>query len=503
MTIKWWESARYQEVVDHFRGKIQFVQVGERGHHHPKLEGVIDLRGQTTLRELVRLVHHAQGVLCSVTALMHLAAAVATKRGQTPHRPCVVVAGGREPAHWEAYPHHQFIHTMSALPCCAHGGCWKDRTVPLRDGNKRDRPQNLCVDVVGSLPHCMDMIQPRDVIRRVEAYFEGGLAKYLTPAQKKAGEHGVNATQRNTFDQHPLQLANAGRACDRFIATMPEYPGGFAGRGIVICGGRLAAISLLRLGLHQYPPLPSRLHVARAILQYLGSKGNGPPHDRAAATARRVECVDATRSTPEISGAHPQWLGVEGLRHSPFGPSAKSLPARRRQRSLGPPRIHFSPRPNTTPPARSSPGPNFTEREHKVKTRAIWRNFGLKVPPELEFESGQTVVDKERCWKALTLAGWINENSDFYYKYVHGDKETFHLAFRKLKTPLAFVPVPPFTRCLRSCGQHDFQVPSHFFQHRNLAKWDLFPQSPHSRLSPRTGVPRLRCGLASGLEWQP
>ncbi len=79
VTIKWWETARYQQVINHFRGKIQFVQVGEWQHHHPKLDAVIDLRGKTNLRELIRLVHHSQGVLCSVTALMHLAAAVPTK----------------------------------------------------------------------------------------------------------------------------------------------------------------------------------------------------------------------------------------------------------------------------------------------------------------------------------------------------------------------------------------------------------------------------------------
>src|SRR5688500_8189752 len=30
-TIKWWEASRYQAVVDHFAGKIQFVQVGQQG----------------------------------------------------------------------------------------------------------------------------------------------------------------------------------------------------------------------------------------------------------------------------------------------------------------------------------------------------------------------------------------------------------------------------------------------------------------------------------------
>jgi hypothetical protein len=54
-TVKWWDHKRYQQVVDHFRGRIQFVQVGEGGHHHPALDGVVDLRGETDLRQLVRL----------------------------------------------------------------------------------------------------------------------------------------------------------------------------------------------------------------------------------------------------------------------------------------------------------------------------------------------------------------------------------------------------------------------------------------------------------------
>src|SRR2546426_3067218 len=53
VTIKWWQSERYQQVIDYFRGKIQFVQVGKRGHYHPRLSGVIDLRGKTSLRELM------------------------------------------------------------------------------------------------------------------------------------------------------------------------------------------------------------------------------------------------------------------------------------------------------------------------------------------------------------------------------------------------------------------------------------------------------------------
>ena len=183
-TIKWWETARYQKVVDHFRGKILFVQIGERGHHHPALRGVIDLRGKTDLRQLVRLVYHAQGVLGPVSLPMHLAAAVAVPPWMPLNRPCVVIAGGREPPHWEAYPHHQFIHTVGALRCCDNGGCWKARTVPLGDGDQKDNPESLCVDVVGALPRCMDMVTAEEVIRRIEWYFTGGVVEYLTAEQR-------------------------------------------------------------------------------------------------------------------------------------------------------------------------------------------------------------------------------------------------------------------------------------------------------------------------------
>jgi hypothetical protein len=189
-TIKWWDHDRYQQVVDHFRGRIQFVQVGEAGHHHPPLRSVVDLRGQTSLRQLVRLVHRAEGVLSPISLLMHLAAAVETPAGAPGNRPCVVIAGGREPPHFTAYPHHQFIHTVGALKCCDNGGCWKSRTLPLGDGDEKDQPDQLCVDVVGRLPRCMDMISAGEVIRRIELYFSGGLldSRVASRAPRTAGE---------------------------------------------------------------------------------------------------------------------------------------------------------------------------------------------------------------------------------------------------------------------------------------------------------------------------
>jgi ADP-heptose:LPS heptosyltransferase len=176
-TIKWWHFRRWQAVVDHFRGRIQFVQVGAGRHYHPPLRGVLDLRGRTSLRELILLVYHAQGVLCPVTLVMHLAAAVEPKAGGWDARPCVVVAGGREPPSWEAYPGHEFLHTIGRLPCCARGGCWRSRSVPLGDGDEKDEPEHLCVDTVNNLPRCMHLIEPKHVIDRIERSLEGAAAR--------------------------------------------------------------------------------------------------------------------------------------------------------------------------------------------------------------------------------------------------------------------------------------------------------------------------------------
>jgi ADP-heptose:LPS heptosyltransferase len=171
-TIKWWHFRRWQAVVDRFREKILFVQVGEKHHYHPRLSGVLDFRGLTPPRELLRLVYHAQGVICPVTFLMHLAAAVETKSGSGAARPCVVVAGGREPVAWEAYPGHEFLHTIGQLPCCATGGCWRSRSVPLGDGDEKDRPEHLCADTVEHLPRCMHLITPEHVAAAIQRYFD-------------------------------------------------------------------------------------------------------------------------------------------------------------------------------------------------------------------------------------------------------------------------------------------------------------------------------------------
>ena len=93
----------YQQVVDRLQGQVYFVQVGKKEHLHRPLRGVLDLLDGTDDRQLIRLVHHADGVLCGTTLLMHLAAAL--------EKPSVILAGGREPRVWNQYPRSAVLST--------------------------------------------------------------------------------------------------------------------------------------------------------------------------------------------------------------------------------------------------------------------------------------------------------------------------------------------------------------------------------------------------------
>lgn len=177
-TAKGWEYERYQQVVDGLRGEVQFVQIGEKhqDHKHPILKNVINMLGKTNTRQFINLMYHSSGVLTPVSFPMLLASMPTLPNKCLKTRPCVVVAGGREPMNWQAMPSHQYISRCGMLPCCDNGGCWKSRVVPLGDGDQKDN--SLCFYPVKTqsgqiIPKCLDMIHPEEVIRYIRYYEDG------------------------------------------------------------------------------------------------------------------------------------------------------------------------------------------------------------------------------------------------------------------------------------------------------------------------------------------
>ncbi len=177
-TTKLWGHDRYQRLVWLLKGEVDFVQIGgsrppvpwattthgSQEDIHQPLEGVENLLGRTSLRELFDLVRRARGVVCGVSLLMHVAAAL--------EKPAVVIAGGREPVAWNAYPKQQYVHTVGAIPCTdTHGrtgACWRYRTVPFGDGTIMDN--DTCQYPVDGTPECMRLITPGEVAALVSRY---------------------------------------------------------------------------------------------------------------------------------------------------------------------------------------------------------------------------------------------------------------------------------------------------------------------------------------------
>jgi alpha 1,2-mannosyltransferase len=98
-----------------------------------------------------------------------------------------------------------------------------------------------------------------------------------------------------------------------------------------------------------------------------------------------------------------------------------------------------------------------------------------------EQESGQLLIDKQKCWLPLNLGSYFNIENETYYKILYGDKDTFRFAWMALKQEFHFIQKPP-----EPCGYTDLQgrflgitmvqydESGHpLFLHRNLLKWDV------------------------------
>jgi predicted O-methyltransferase YrrM len=105
----------------------------------------------------------------------------------------------------------------------------------------------------------------------------------------------------------------------------------------------------------------------------------------------------------------------------------------------------------------------------------VWAMTGIPYRDESEFEAGQMVIDRSRCWRELVMANAFNNESIFWYLHVHGDKDTFRLAWRSLGTEYGMIPHygdggwPLF---------HQKDEDGQFLFHHGI-KWDTRPNTEH------------------------
>lgn len=251
-------------------------------------------------------------------------------------------------------------------------------------------------------------------------------------------------------------------------ALVPEYPEDrFEGRGIVICAGgaRLftcawIAIALLRR--HLGCTLPIEVWHLGPVEMSLPMRGLLEELNAQAIDALEV----AKRHTFLRRGG---WeLKPYALMHSRFREviflDADNLPVRDPSFLLD--RQEY----NET-------GSLFWPDVVRIaRDNRIWEMTGLDYRDMPSFETGQIVLDKSKCWPALSLTHWMNQRSDLFYQFLYGDKDTFLISWLLLSQPFFQIPhLPkqlPHTLCQRD---PDGKL---LFQHRSGAKWILDGDNP-------------------------
>lgn len=267
-----------------------------------------------------------------------------------------------------------------------------------------------------------------------------------------------------------LTLSNAAEKATEFLEMEPAAPTGeWHGRGIVTCGGgiRYGACSwvLIRLLRHLGCDLP--------IEVWSLDDEESDPEWEALVAPYNVRCVNARIAPrPLLPGEHAGWrLKSHAVLYSRFREvlflDADNVPTR------NPEYLFESPQYRLT-------GTVFWPDPEKFSTSvdsARWEVFGVPYRPGPDQESGQLLINKERCHRALQLCNWYNTHSDFFYRHVYGDKDTFRYAWHRLEQPISWPGRYASEDLYGTLCQHDFHNEV-LFQHRFWKKWSLYGRNP-------------------------
>jgi hypothetical protein len=267
-------------------------------------------------------------------------------------------------------------------------------------------------------------------------------------------------------DQAPLTLENAAFRFNEAANNVPEAPK-FEGTGIVICAGgpfvpsAYVGVRLLR-----------RLGVTLPIEIWHAGEDEVPGWARRALSPWDVTFHDVMRFYPErpqkeLRGwpIKPAALLNSRLRHTLFL-DADCFPLRNLQ-------FLFETAEYQRLGAMFWPD---NKRYKMIESGTIWGLTGLSYRSDNEFETGVFVLDKQRCWRELFLAQWMNAHSSFWYDHVMGDKDTFYLAWRKLETENFLGP---------PCKRYNAVMTRHFWK-------DGTPLVDHRTGASKYGLPKKK-----------
>jgi FkbM family methyltransferase len=249
-------------------------------------------------------------------------------------------------------------------------------------------------------------------------------------------------------------------------STIPSFPRPLEGRGIIVIGGGKyfpSAYVTIRVLRHVGTRLPIQLwHLA----------GELTDPQRRLMSDLGVECIDADahRETHPFRFIDGHWwkgwqLKPYALLHCPFTEvlllDADCYPVR-------------------------DPEAIFDWSDYRESGAVFWPDiessmvlltaesvavFGVPPFADRPTESGQLLVNRERCWRELNLAAHLNAQADFTYQWLWGDKDTYPIAWKILGT--RYSRMWPSSRGTPHGIMHFDQHGDLLFQHRCTAKFTL------------------------------
>jgi len=274
----------------------------------------------------------------------------------------------------------------------------------------------------------------------------------------------------------------------------PPYPEGrHHGRGIVVCAGGLShlanAFVCMKL-VREHTDLPIELFHAGPSEMPAGVRhlleGDFAPIVLRDVTQPSLQTDPAIRMWPPLLDEHAHlavrsfrgvWIKAFAILHSTFEEvfylDADNMPIRPLE-------------------------PLFESREYREAGAVFWpdldstrttsdelfRVFGVTseaLKRDVEFESGQILLDKRRCWRALLTVCLANSDVEgfraYCYRHTLGDKDTFRLAFGAARQPYHLVSHPS-----RGVGDLLLSIPVPFTGLRLSIRHDLGSYFPTGML---------------------
>lgn len=229
----------------------------------------------------------------------------------------------------------------------------------------------------------------------------------------------------------PVARAAQRQLLDAALEAEPPQPPG-AGRGIVIAAGGPLYFRLALTAAEALRRCGCRLPIE---FWHLGPAEISKTMARVAAPLD-VVCRDAFEICPQPRLLHGWGLKAFAIQYSRFA------------------EVLFMDADNL---AFADPTPLFDDPEFLATGAIFWPDVpspnwvppqtyaiaGISDPRPPAFETGQILLDKIRSRRALHATMHLNAHSDFWYSYVYGDKDTFKLAWDRLRQPYAMPSRPP------------------------------------------------------------